>query len=105
MRSGGTIVNRPPGRYRGTRGRARPRTSWVIGVADDYDVFDGLVRFRRFRLNVIEFLKLPHDISEEALRNVLKRSNASLLRTYEDRAERARPRLRQTAGSGAGRPA
>jgi hypothetical protein len=72
----------------------------VNPVAGDDDAFDGLVRFRRFRLNVIEFLKLPCDISEEALRDVLKRSNATLLRTYQDRAEQARPRLRETAASG-----
>lgn len=57
---------------------------------DDSEVFDDLVRFRRFRMNVITFLKLPHDVSEDTLRDVIKRSNATLLRTYEDRAQRVR---------------
>ena len=48
-----------------------------------YDVF----RFRRFRLNLIGFLRLPLDVNETYLRGVLKGSSASLLANYLARAE------------------
>jgi hypothetical protein len=50
----------------------------------DYDVF----KFRRFRLNLIEFLRLPLGVSENALRDVIKGSSANLLANYMARAER-----------------
>jgi hypothetical protein len=50
-----------------------------------YDVF----KFRRFRLNVIGFLKLPLGVSEKALRDVIKGCSANLLANYVARAEYA----------------
>lgn len=50
-----------------------------------YDVF----KFRRFRLNIIGFLKLPLGVSEKALRDVIKGCSVNLLANYVARAERA----------------
>jgi hypothetical protein len=58
--------------------------------AQGYDVF----KFRLFRINVIRFLKLPFDVSEGALRNIIKESSINLLANYEARAELARAGLR-----------
>ena len=44
--------------------------------------------FSQFRLKLIEFLKLPNDISEPALRGVLKRTSLNVYRNYLARAER-----------------
>jgi|HubBroStandDraft_5_1064220.scaffolds.fasta_scaffold84478_2 hypothetical protein len=49
------------------------------------DVF----RFRRFRLNLISFLRLPLGVSEHELRDVLKECSASLCAAYLARAERS----------------
>ncbi len=49
-----------------------------------YDVF----KFRRFRLNLIGFLKLPLGVSEEVLRDVIKECSVNLLKSYLARAER-----------------
>jgi hypothetical protein len=49
-----------------------------------YDVF----KFRRFRLNVIAFLKLPLGVSETTLRDVIKGCSSALLASYMARAER-----------------
>jgi hypothetical protein len=56
-----------------------------------YDVF----KFRRFRLNLIGFLKLPLGISEDVLRNVIKGCSVNLLANYLARAERviSKPRV------------
>ena len=51
-----------------------------------YDIF----KFRQFRLNVIGFLRLPLDISEGELRDVIKRRSDNLLASYLLRAERSR---------------
>jgi hypothetical protein len=48
-----------------------------------YDVF----RFRRFRLNVIGFLKLPLSVSEKALRDVIKACSVNLHANYVARAD------------------
>jgi hypothetical protein len=58
-----------------------------------YDVF----RFRRFRLNLIGFLKLPLDVNEIYLRGVLKGSSTSLLASYLARAECALAESRAAA--------
>ena len=50
-----------------------------------YDLF----AFRRFRLNVIGFLRLPLDVSEAALRDVLRQCSSSLFAGYLARLERA----------------
>jgi hypothetical protein len=44
--------------------------------------------FSRFRFKLIEFLKLPSDIREPALREVLQRSCCGVYRNYLARAER-----------------
>lgn len=56
-----------------------------------YDVF----KFRRFRLNLIGFLKLPLGTSEDVLRNVIKGCSVHLLANYLARAERviSKPRV------------
>ncbi len=51
-----------------------------------YDIF----KFRQFRLNVIGFLRLPLDISENELREVIRGCSNNLLASYLLRAERTR---------------
>jgi hypothetical protein len=46
------------------------------------------LEFSRFRFRLIEFLKLPFDIREPALRKVLERNCAGVYRNYLARAER-----------------
>jgi hypothetical protein len=50
-----------------------------------YDIF----MFRRFRLNLINFLKLPLNVSEAALRRATGRSSQKLFASYLLRAELA----------------
>ena len=50
-----------------------------------YDIF----KFRRFRLNMISFLKLPLNVSEAALRSATGQSSQNLFTSYLLRAERA----------------
>jgi len=54
---------------------------------DSAPVYD-LFKFRRFRLNVIGFLRLPLGINESTLRDVIKGSSVNLLAHYMARAER-----------------
>ena len=49
------------------------------------DVF----KFRRFRLNVISFFRLPLGVSEKELRDAIKERSESLHACYVARAERA----------------
>jgi hypothetical protein len=44
--------------------------------------------FSQFRFKLIEFLKLPLDIGETALREVLERISCGVCRNYLARAER-----------------
>jgi hypothetical protein len=46
------------------------------------------LEFSRFRFKLIEFLKLPFDIREPALREVLERTCCGVYRNYLARAER-----------------
>ena len=46
------------------------------------------LEFSRFRLKLIEFLKLPFDIRESAFREVLERTCGGVYRNYLARAER-----------------
>ena len=46
------------------------------------------LEFSRFRFKLIEFLKLPFDIREPALREVLERTCCGVCRNYLARAER-----------------
>jgi len=48
-----------------------------------YDVF----KFRRFRLNLIRFLKLPLDVGEQDLRDAIMKCSVNLLANYMGRAE------------------
>jgi hypothetical protein len=57
-------------------------------MRDRAQVYDAFA-FRRFRLNVIGFLRLPLDVSEAALRDVLRQCSSSLLASYLARLERA----------------
>jgi hypothetical protein len=50
-----------------------------------YDVF----KFRRFRLNLIGFLRLPLGVREDVLRDVIKGCSVNLLANYLARAERS----------------
>jgi hypothetical protein len=50
-----------------------------------YDVF----KFRRFRLNLISFLRLPLGVNENYLREVIKACSVHLHAGYVARAERA----------------
>ena len=54
---------------------------WVV-----YDLF----KFRRLRLNIIGFLRLPFDITEPALLENMRASSSSLIAHYLSRAECAR---------------
>jgi hypothetical protein len=51
-----------------------------------YDLF----KFRRLRLNIVGFLRLPLDISESSLLQSMKACSASLFAHYLNRAECAR---------------
>ena len=57
-------------------------------MPDRAQVYD-LFAFRRFRLNVIGFLRLPLDVSEAALRDVLRQCSSNLFASYLARSERA----------------
>jgi hypothetical protein len=46
------------------------------------------LEFSRFRFKLIEFLKLPFDIRESALREVLERTCGGVYRNYLARTER-----------------
>jgi hypothetical protein len=46
------------------------------------------LNFSRFRFKLIDFLKLPFDIGEPALREVLERACCGVYRNYLTRAER-----------------
>lgn len=46
------------------------------------------LEFSRFRLKLIEFLKLPFDIREAAFREVLERTCCGVYKNYLARAER-----------------
>ena len=50
--------------------------------------FREALQFSRFRFNLIDFLKLPFDIGERALREVLERTCCGVYRNYLARAER-----------------
>jgi hypothetical protein len=50
--------------------------------------FREALKFSRFRFKLIEFLKLPFDIGEPALREVLERTCCGVYGNYLARAER-----------------
>ena len=52
------------------------------------------LRFSQFRFKLIEFLKLPFDVGERALREVLEQSCSGVYRNYLARAESVEEILR-----------
>ena len=46
------------------------------------------LKFSQFRFKLIEFLQLPFDIDEPALREMLERTSRGVYRNYLARAER-----------------
>jgi hypothetical protein len=68
-------------------------------VPTDLGHFDELLRFRRFRFNVIGFLRLPLGVSENGLRDVMKTASVNLLASYDARAVRARSVFRSRSSS------
>jgi hypothetical protein len=52
------------------------------------DQIQEALRFSQFRFKLIQFLKLPVDIRETALREVLERTGCGVCRNYLARAER-----------------
>ena len=46
------------------------------------------LKFSQFRFKLIEFLQLPFDIGEPALREMLERTSRGVYRNYLARAER-----------------
>jgi hypothetical protein len=59
-------------------------------IAHDPGVVYDLFKFRRLRLNILWFLRLPLDISEVALLQAMKACSRSLFAHYIHRAECAR---------------
>jgi hypothetical protein len=55
------------------------------------------LNFSRFRFKLIDFLKLPFDIRETALREVLERNCGGVYRNYLARAERVEDILKSEA--------
>jgi hypothetical protein len=58
-------------------------------LAHDPATLIDVFKFRRFRLNLISFLRLPLGVSESDLRDVIKGCSISLYAGYVARAERA----------------
>ncbi len=57
------------------------------------DQIRDVLRFSKFRCKLIEFLKLPLDISEPALREVLEQTSPNVHSNYLARAKRAEETL------------
>jgi hypothetical protein len=64
------------------------------------DSFDQVLVFRRFRLNVIRFLRLSLDVNERALRDAIRTASPVLLATYEWRAARAQSLMSSPGANG-----
>ena len=47
-----------------------------------------VLEFSQFRLKLVEFLKLPLNVSEAALRDMLKATSPNVYRNYLERAKR-----------------
>jgi hypothetical protein len=59
---------------------------WVWALS--YSKSGIAVEFSRFRFKLLEFLRLPFDIREPALRELLERTCGGVYRNYLARAER-----------------
>jgi hypothetical protein len=64
--------------------------TWVVAMPGDRGMDYDLFKFRRFRLNVLGFLRLPLDTSEAALRQAIEASSSAFLADYLWRAELCR---------------
>lgn len=58
-----------------------------------------VLEFSQFRLKLIEFFKLPLNVSESALREVLKKSSRHVFENYLARARRAQGNAAGVASS------
>ena len=58
-------------------------------LAHDWVPQTDVFKFRRFRLNLVSFLRLPLGVSEHELRDVIKECSVSLYAAYLARAERS----------------
>jgi hypothetical protein len=56
-----------------------------------------VLEFSQFRLKLIEFLKLPRNVSETGLREIIKGISPNVYRDYLTRAERVEDSLEATA--------
>jgi hypothetical protein len=63
----------------------------------DSDQNHRVLEFTQFRLKLIEFLKLPLNVSETALREMIKGISPDLYRNYLARAKRVEESLDATA--------
>jgi hypothetical protein len=61
------------------------------------DQIHRVLEFSQFRLKLIEFLKLPLNVSEAALREKIKGISPNVYRNYLTRAERVEDNLDATA--------
>jgi hypothetical protein len=57
----------------------------------DPDEVNRRLMFRRFRLQIIDFLRLPADVSESTLRSAIEAASPNLLVIYDERAARVKP--------------
>jgi len=55
-----------------------------------------VLEFSQFRLKLVEFFKLPLNVSESALREVLKKSSHHVFENYLARARRAQGNANST---------
>jgi hypothetical protein len=61
------------------------------------DQIHRVLEFSQFRLKLIEFLKLPLNVSETALRELIRGISPNVYRNYLRRAERVEDNLNATA--------
>jgi hypothetical protein len=58
-------------------------------VADQSEYFRAVLQFKRFRLQLIDFFKLPLDVTETTLRVTLRKASQKAFENYLVRADRA----------------
>ncbi len=57
-------------------------------MTDKAEYFRAVLRFKRFRIQLIAFLRLPLDVSETTLRVALRKASQRVFEIYLDRADR-----------------
>ena len=57
-------------------------------MADKSDYFRAALQFKRFRIQLIDFFKLPLDVSETTLRVTLRKASQKTFEIYLARANR-----------------